>query len=234
MDDATLDRELGARLDWSPVPRPARASLHGRYVTLEPLDPDRHASLLFEAAHGDDADPFLWRYLGYGPFRDLEDYRAWVTAASQSPDPLFHAVVPEAGEPAGQTSYLRIDETNGVIEIGHIWFGARMQRSRAATEAIFLLASHAFDDLGYRRLEWKCNARNERSMIAAHRFGFTYEGTFRNHLVARDRNRDTAWFSIIDREWPAIRAGFQVWLDPANFDDDRQQRRSLQECRRSP
>ncbi len=232
MDDATLDRELGPRLDWSPVARPERTSLQGRYVTLEPLDADRHAAPLFRATHEVGADPFLWLYLGYGPFRDLDEYRAWVETASQSPDPLFHAVIPEAGEPAGQTSFLRIDEANGAIEIGHIWFSGRMQRSRAATEAIFLLASHAFDDLGYRRLEWKCNARNTRSMAAAERFGFTYEGTFRQATVVRDRNRDTAWFSIIGNEWPPIRAGFEAWLDPANFDAEGQQRRSLEACRR--
>lgn len=234
MDDATLDRDLGPRLNWTPVPRPERVTLHGRYVSLEPLDAEQHADALFEAAQGEGADPLLWKYLGYGPFRDADDYRAWVENASVSPDPMFHAVIPTGGEASGQTSYLRIEPAHGVIEIGHIWFGGRLQRSRATTEAIFLLASHAFDDLGYRRLEWKCNARNERSMAAAERFGFTYEGTFRNAVVARDRNRDTAWFSIIDSEWPAIRAGFQAWLDPGNFDEAGQQRRSLQECRRTP
>lgn len=234
MDDASLDRELGPRLHWSPVTRPAREPLRGRYVTVEPLEADRHAAPLFAASHGANADPLLWRYLSVGPYPDLETYTAWVRQASQSPDPLFHAVVPEGGEPSGQTSYLRIDEANGVIEIGHIWFGARMQRSRAATEAIFLLASHALDDLGYRRLEWKCNARNERSMAAARRFGFTYEGTFRNAIVVRDRNRDTAWFSIIAEEWPPIHAGFEAWLDPANFHADGRQRRTLEDCRREP
>ncbi len=234
MDDVTLDRELGPRLDWSPVTRPAREPLRGRYVTLEPIDADRHAEALFEAAQGEGADPLLWLYMGNGPYRDVDEYRAWVESASQSPDPLFHAVIPEGNNPSGQTSYMRIDETNGVIEIGHIWFGGRMQRSRAATEAIFLLASHAFDDLGYRRLEWKCNARNDRSQAAARRFGFTYEGTFRNAIVVRDRNRDTAWYSIITEEWPAIRAGFEAWLDPANFDAEGRQRRSLEACRREP
>lgn len=234
MDDATLDRELGPRLHWTPVPRPERVDLHGRYVTLEPMDARRHTGALFDAAQGEGADPRLWLYLGYGPFASVDDYRAWVETASVSPDPLFQAVIPTGDEPAGQASYLRIDPTNGVIEIGHIWFGGRIQRSPATTEAIFLLARHAFDELGYRRLEWKCNARNERSRAAAARLGFTYEGTFRNAIVTRDRNRDTAWFSIIAEEWPAIRAGFEAWLDPANFDANGRQRRSLQDCRRAP
>lgn len=234
MDDATLDRELGPRLNWTPVPRPERVPLRGQHVTLEPLDADRHTAALFEAAQGEGADPLLWRYMGNGPYRDLEEYRAWVEAASQSPDPLFQAVIPTGGEPAGQVSYMRIDPPNGVIEIGHIWFGGKIQRSPATTEAIYLLARHAFDDLGYRRLEWKCNALNERSKAAAGRLGFTYEGTFRNATVVRDRNRDTAWFSIIDEEWPAVRAGFEAWLDPANFDADGTQRRSLEDCRRAP
>ena len=232
MDDATLDRELGPRLHWTPAPYPERVTLRGKHVTLEPLDADRHAAALFDAAQGEDADPLLWRYLGNGPYRDLDEYRSWVETASASADPLFHAVVPTGGEPSGQTSYLRIDPPNGVIEIGHIWFGGRMQRSRATTEAIYLLAAQAFDDLGYRRLEWKCNARNKRSRAAAERLGFTYEGTFRNAVVVRDRNRDTAWFSIIEEEWPAVRAGFEQWLEPDNFDAEGRQRRSLQECRR--
>lgn len=231
MDSDALDRELGPQLHWTPVPRPARVPLRGRYVRLEPLDAQRHTAALFEAAQGDGADPLLWKYMGNGPYRDLEEYRTWVDMASASVDPLFHAVIPAGEEPAGQTSYLRIDERNGAIEIGHIWFGGRIQRSRATTEAIYLLAAHVFDDLGYRRLEWKCNARNERSKAAAARFGFTYEGTFRNHLVVHDRNRDTAWFSIIAEEWPSIRAAFVAWLDPANFDADGRQRRSLAELR---
>jgi RimJ/RimL family protein N-acetyltransferase len=231
MDDVTLDQDLGPRLGWAPVARPARMPLTGRLVTLEPIDPDRHTGPLFEAAQGDGADPDLWRYLGYGPFRDSDHYREWTTSAAASADPLFYAVVPTDGPPAGQVSFLRLDPPHGVIEIGHIWFGGRIQRSPATTEAIFLLASEAFDTLGYRRLEWKCNARNARSRAAAERLGFTYEGTFRNAAVVRDRNRDTAWYSIIDEEWPRVRAAFEAWLDPANFDADGDQIRSLAEIR---
>jgi RimJ/RimL family protein N-acetyltransferase len=231
MDDAMLDRELGPRLHWTPAPPPERLPLRGRYVTLEPIDAERHAAALFEAAQGEGADPLLWLYLGYGPFQDADDYRAWVESASASPDPLFHAVIPDGHEASGQTSYLRIEPQHGVIEIGHIWFGGRIQRSPATTEAIYLLARHVFDELGYRRLEWKCNARNERSKAAAERLGFTYEGTFRNAVVVRDRNRDTAWFSITDDEWPRVRAAFEAWLAPENFDPDGRQKRSLQEIR---
>lgn len=231
MDDATLDREMGPRLHWTPARRPDRVRLQGQYVALEPINAERHASALFEAAQGEGADPLLWLYMGNGPYGDLDEYRAWVESASASPDPLFQAVIPTGDEPAGQVSYMRIDPPHGVIEIGHIWFGGRIQRSPATTEAIYLLARHVFDDLGYRRLEWKCNARNERSKAAAERLGFTYEGTFRNAVVVRDRNRDTAWFSIIDSEWPKVRAAFETWLDPSNFDTEGRQRRSLQEIR---
>jgi RimJ/RimL family protein N-acetyltransferase len=233
MDDASLNRELGPKMDWSPIQRPGRQPLRGRYVTLEPMDAARHADALFDAAEGVDADPLLWRYLSYGPFGDIEPFRDLIEKNSSSDDPLFYAVVPAGGTPAGQVTFMRMDPANGVIEIGNIWFGGAIQRSPATTEAIYLLARHAFDDLGYRRLEWKCNARNARSRRAAERFGFTYEGTFRNHTVVRDRSRDTAWYSIIDEEWPDIRAAFDAWLSPDNFAPNGDQHRSLEEIRRS-
>lgn len=229
-----LDDVLGPPLDWSPVPAPAQSPLVGRYVSLVPLDANAHADALYRASHGDETDPALWRYMSYGPFDDPGDFRHWVQTNSESTDPLFYAVVPTGKEAAGQVTYLRIDRTNGVIEIGHIWFGAAIQRSPIATEAIYLLARHAFDDLGYRRLEWKCHAGNQRSRHAAERFGFTYEGTFRNAVVQRDRNRDTAWYAIIDSEWPAISSGFTAWLAPDNFDADGNQIRTLADCRESP
>lgn len=233
MDDASLDRELGPRLGWTPASPPQRTVLRGRYVHLDPLDAERHTAGLFEAAQGDGADPLLWRYLGYGPFTSSGEFRAWVETNSRSHDPHFFAVILTGGEPAGQATLMRIDPPNGVIEIGHIWFGGRIQRSPATTETIALLAVYAFDSLGYRRLEWKCNARNQRSRRAAERLGFTYEGTFRNHTVVRDRNRDTAWFSIIDEEWPRVRAAFDAWLDPGNFDESGVQVRSLTEIRQT-
>ncbi|HWV23146.1 MAG TPA: GNAT family protein, partial [Thermomicrobiales bacterium] len=153
MDEAVLDDILGPRLDWSPVSRPNRAPLRGRFVSLEPFDADRHAKPLYRASHGDNPDPILWTYLSYGPWPDVASYQAWVEEQARSSDPLFFAIVPEGGEAAGQATYMRIDETNGVIEIGHIWFGPALQQTRAATETIYLLAKHAFDDLGYRRFE---------------------------------------------------------------------------------
>lgn len=228
-----LAGSLGEIVDWQPVPPPSRIVLPGTRVRLEPLDPDRHGAALF-AAQGSDADPELWTYMASGPYPDEAPFRGYLETAAGSDDPLFFAIVDAAtGIAQGVASYLRVDPANGVIEIGHIWLGAALQRTPAATEAIFLLARHAFDDLGYRRLEWKCNARNARSRRAAERFGFAYEGTFRQHLVVKGRNRDTAWYAIIDREWPPIRAAFEAWLDPGNFDETGSQRRSLREIRAS-
>ena len=193
--------------------------LTGRTVRLEPLDADRHAGALFEAAQGDGADPLVWRYLAYGPFADAGEYAAWARAATAGGDPLFFAIVVDAlGGPAGVASYLRIEPVHACVEIGHIWLGGRMQRTTAATEAIHLLLRHAFDDLGYRRVEWKCDAANARSRAAAERFGFTFEGVFRQHMIVKGANRDTAWFALLDEEWPAVRALFEPWLDPANHD----------------
>jgi RimJ/RimL family protein N-acetyltransferase len=218
--------------DWTPAARPERAVLQGERVRLEPLDPDRHAAALFEAAQGEGADPQLWRYFGYGPFADAADYRAWTVENASSDDPLFFTVVEQAtGRPGGVVSFLRIEPAHGCIEIGHIWFGAHLQRTPIATETIFLLARHAFDDLGNRRLEWKCDAQNARSRRAAARFGFTYEGVFRQHMVLQGRNRDTAWFSLLDSEWPAARAAFEAWLAPENFDAGGRQRAALADLR---
>jgi RimJ/RimL family protein N-acetyltransferase len=205
--------------------RPRRAVLEGARVRLEPLDPARHAETLFAAARGDDA---LWDYLPYGPFDDVAALSAHLAAQAESEDPLFFAVVVD-GAACGVVSYLRVEPAHGCIEIGHIWFGAPLQRTPAATEAIYLLAREAFDGLSNRRFEWKCNASNARSRRAAERFGFTFEGVFRQHMIVKGRNRDTAWYSILDGEWPAVRAGFEAWLDASNFDAGGQQRRSLGE-----
>lgn len=198
-------------------------------MRLEPVNVARHASDLFEASRNADD---IWTYLAYGPFDSLAAFTSWLEARAASNDPLFFAVVDRAARTArGMASYLRMEPAHGVIEIGHIWFAPSLQRTRQATEAIFLLSRHAFDDLGYRRLEWKCDSLNAPSRRAAERFGFTYEGIFRQHMVIKDRNRDTAWFSIIDAEWPSRRAAFEQWLAPANFDSDGKQRRSLAEIR---
>jgi RimJ/RimL family protein N-acetyltransferase len=206
----------------------ATTALRGDHVVLEPLDPARHGDALFAAGH-DRADPVLWKYLPYGPFHgDRAAFDAHLAAQAGSIDPRFYAVVARAsGRAAGVVSYLRIEPEHGVVEIGHIWFGAPLQRTPGATETVALLARHAFDVLGHRRLEWKCDAANARSQAAARRFGFTYEGTFRQHQVVKGRNRDSAWFSILDTEWPAVRAGFDAWLAPGNFAADGTQRASL-------
>ena len=215
-----------------PARPPQRGTLAGRFVTLAPVEPDRHAPALFAASHGPAADPALWTYLPYGPFDDEAALAAFLRDAAASDDPLFFTVLDaRGGVPVGIVSYLRMAPSDAVVEIGHIWFGGALQRTAGATEAIYLLARHAFDDLGHRRLEWKCNAANERSVRAAERLGFTYEGTFRQHMIVKGANRDTAWFSMLDGEWPAARAAFERWLAPANFDADGRQRRRLADLR---
>jgi RimJ/RimL family protein N-acetyltransferase len=199
-------------------------------MTLRPVAPASDAATLYRISHAPAGDPEIWTYLPDGPFADVAAYREWLEAASGSADPHFYTVVAD-GRPAGVVSLLAIEPAHGTIEIGHVWFGPALQRTPAATEAIFLLARHAFDDLGYRRLEWKCNALNAASRRAAERFGFRYEGTFAQHRVFKGRNRDTAWFAITDAAWPPIRAGFQAWLAPENFDADGRQRRSLGDLR---
>ncbi|HEV2065332.1 MAG TPA: GNAT family protein [Thermomicrobiales bacterium] len=219
-------------LGWKPVEPPGRVTLTGRFVRLEPFDPDAHAATLFDAAHGPGADPHLWDYMSSGPFADLVSFRPYLDDVAATDDPLAFTVVDLGdGTPRGMARLMRIDTANGVGEIGHIWFGSGLQRTPGATEAIFLLAGYMFDTLGYRRFEWKCNAANGRSRRAAERFGFSFEGIFRQHMVVKDRNRDTAWFAIIDRDWPMIRRAFALWLDPANFDAAGQQKRSLTEIR---
>lgn len=225
----TAETHEGAHLsDWQPARAPEHRTLQGGRVRLEPLDPDRHTADLFAAAQGAGADPDLWRYMSQGPFPGERELRAWLAEHAACTDPLFLAVVDLAsGRAGGVVSYLRIEPAHGCIEIGHIWFGAELQRTPQATEAIHLLARHAFDDLGNRRLEWKCNAANARSRRAAERLGFTFEGVFRQHLIIKGRNRDTAWFSLLDSEWPTARAAFEAWLAPENFDADGRQRRPL-------
>jgi RimJ/RimL family protein N-acetyltransferase len=221
-------------LDWTPAGLPRGEPLIGRSVRLEPLDPSAHGKPLFNASHDGGAAEPLFRYLPYGPFAGFEDFKAWLDQRAASTDPLFFAILDRiSGSPQGMASFLRMVPEQGVIEIGHIWFAPALQRTRAATAAIYLMARHAFDDLGYRRLEWKCDAHNEPSRRAAERFGFTFEGVFRQHMIVKGRNRDSAWFSILDREWPPIRAGFEAWLAPENFDPDGRQRLSLAAVRDS-
>ena len=215
---------------WTPRPLPAVEPIEGRWVTVLPTDVTRDAAGLYEATR--QGDPALWDYLPYGPFPDEAAFEQWL--ATHVADPLL---IPEtvvdrgSGNPVGCASFMRIDQDHGTIEIGHIFFGAGLQRTAAATEAIYLMLRHAFDDLGYRRVEWKCDAANGRSVRAAARFGFQPEGVWRQHRIVKGRNRDTAWFSIIDKEWPDVRAGFEAWLSDDNFDEEGRQIRRLEELR---
>lgn len=222
-----LGQPIGFALpDWSPPPFPPRMTLTGRFCRIEPLDAARHAAQLFEAFAAD-SDGRGWTYLPYGPFIDLEGFTAWLSANANSHDPQFYAIVDVAtGIAAGMASYLRITPSAGSIEVGHIHFSPALQRTPLATEAMYLMMRQAFD-LGYRRYEWKCDALNAASRAAAQRLGFSYEGIFRQATVYRGRNRDTAWYAIIDREWPALRQAFEQWLAPQNFDSDGQQRARL-------
>lgn len=230
----TLTTQDDKAIDRVPAHAPRRSILRGNLVRLEPLDPGRHGPDLYGASHGPDTDPHLWDYLPDGPFADDAAFNSWLKGAARSDDPLFFAVVDAAtGRAQGMVSYLRIVPAHGVIEIGYIWFGPALQRTRGATEAIYLLARHVFDDLGYRRLEWKCNALNERSRRAAERLGFAFEGIFRQHMVVKGRNRDTAWYAMLDSEWPLARTAFERWLAPENVDGSGRQRRSLAEFRAS-
>lgn len=217
-------------LDWRPARAPERAALEGATVLLEPLDPARHADDLYAASAGADE---TWLYLPYGPFQSQRDFVDWLTRHASTADPLAFAIVDRAtGRALGITTLMSIVPEHGVIEIGHIWLSPALQRTRQATDALYVQARHAFDVLGYRRLEWKCDAANAPSRRAAERFGFVFEGVFRQHRVIKGRNRDTAWFSITDGEWPTRRAAFEAWLAPENFDSDGAQRRSLADIRR--
>jgi RimJ/RimL family protein N-acetyltransferase len=213
--------------DWTPRPRPPRTPMEGRLTRVEPLDPARHERSLF-AAYADDPNGKVWTYMIWGPFADQPGLRTWLDERAEIDDPLMFAIVDKRdGAALGVASFMRIDPKAGVIEVGGIAFAPRLQRSAIATEAMYLMMRRAFDELGYRRYEWKCDALNEPSRIAARRLGFRYEGTFRQATVYKGRNRDTAWFSMADDEWPAVRRALETWLAPGNFDVDGRQRTSL-------
>ena len=215
--------------DWSPPPRPDGVPLEGRHARLERLDPDRHAADLHRANSVEDR---IWTYLPYGPFSSAATYHRWAREVSAGSDPMFYAIQDRAsGHWAGVASYLRIAPEAGSIEVGHINFAAELQRTPAATEALFLMMEWAFE-AGYRRFEWKCDALNRGSRRAAQRLGLTYEGVFRQATVVKGRNRDTAWFAAIDAEWPALREAFSAWLSPSNFDADGRQRERLSDLTR--
>jgi RimJ/RimL family protein N-acetyltransferase len=218
--------------DWSPRPLPPRAALEGRHCRVEPLKPERHAEELFEAFSR--SDPTNWTYLPdyMGPYTAPSDWRQWIESAFASDDPLWYAIMDKAsGRAVGMAAYLRMDAKSGVIEVGGLNYSKALQRKRAATEAMYLMMRRAFDELGYRRYEWKCDALNAPSRAAAERLGFTYEGIFRQHMVYRGRSRDSAWFSITDQEWPNVRKALEDWLEPNNFDAQSRQKASLKQLR---
>jgi len=196
-------------------------------VTLEPLDAERHSEDLWQAVQGHDE---LWTWLPDGPYNSEADLRRAVEQRQAASSAIFLAIIPaETCEAAGWASYMRMEPAHGVIEVGSILYSPSLQRTVAATEAMYMMASHVFDHLGYRRYEWKCNALNLPSRRAAERLGFTFEGIFRQHMVVKGRSRDSAWYSMLDHEWPTRKRAFEAWLEPANFDDEGKQRRSLNE-----
>ncbi|XDZ50401.1 GNAT family N-acetyltransferase [Neisseriaceae bacterium CLB008] len=208
---------LGAEVSWQPLAPITPKNIKGFYCTLEPLDPERHLNELYEALC---AQPNQdgWTYLAYGPFADQAAFAIWLAHSARDPDLLFYAICDAQGRALGLVAYLAISLEHGSIEIGHVHFGHAMRRSRISTEAIYLLINQAFN-LGFRRCEWKCDSMNQPSAKAALRFGFQYEGLFRQHRVNRGRNRDTQWFSIIDGEWSQLQKRYLNWLNPKNFSD---------------
>ncbi len=229
-----LGQPIGPALDWEPCEPPSTTPMEGRFCRLEAADANRHAEGLFEAARTD-ADDRMWTYLPYGPFDSADAYGRWMLTTCASDDPLFFAIVDRAtGRPTGMASLMRIEPAVGVVEIGHVQLSPRLQRSSAATEAMFLLLRRVFAEAGYRRCEWKCDDLNAPSRRAAERLGFRFEGIFRQATIYKGRNRDTAWYSILDAEWPALDEAFRSWLDESNFDADGAQRRPLSALQPQP
>lgn len=213
---------------WKPAPYPPHEPIEGRFCVLEPLDVAKHAESLY-SANSLDPEGAMWTYMPVGPFANKDAYFQWALEASQSRDPLFFAIIDkELGRAVGVASYLRIDPKQGTIEVGHLAFSPLLQKTPAATEAMYLMMERAFS-LGYRRYEWKCNALNAPSRRAAQRFGFSFEGVFRQAIIVKGHNRDTAWYSVIDAEWLPLQSAFLQWLDPTNFDAEGRQRIRLSE-----
>ena len=208
------ERPVGEPVGTTPARRPARVPLEGRFVSLVPVDPEVHGHGLYATSHdGSDEAARMWTYLAYGPWPDEPSMRAWLDPLPASDDPLFFAVIDRAtGDPVGIVTMMSIEPAMRHLELGNIWFSPRAQRTRANTESVYLMLREAFDELGNRRVEWKCDALNARSRAAAERLGFTFEGVFRQHMIIKERNRDTAWYAMLDHEWPAIRANFERWL----------------------
>jgi len=214
---------------WKGRDVPPETAMQGRFCSVEPMDADRHARELFDA-YTTDTNGGLWTYMAVGPFETFVRFSEWMETASKGKDPLFHAIIDQStGKAVGMAAYMRIVPGHGVIEVGNIAYSPLMQRTPVATEAMYLMMRRVFDELGYRRYEWKCDALNAPSRSAALRLGFTYDGLFEQALIYKGRNRDTAWYSILDRDWPRLRQAFEIWLAPENFDADGQQKCRLPE-----
>ena len=219
---------IGPQVDPHPATRPQRVTLAGRRVTLAPLDARKHAVSLYDGSNGDPDRERVWSYLFDGPYANLQDFRASIEAKARSEDPLFFAVVDNvSGRALGYQTLMRFDAPNRVIEVGNVMYTPALQRTAGATEAQYLFATYVFDTLGVRRYEWKCNALNAPSRRAAERLGFSFEGVFRQHMIVKGRSRDTAWYAMLDSEWPARRAAFERWLRLDNFDGQGRQKESL-------
>ena len=230
MTTAPPTQPIGPLVDAHPAKRPERVALKGRWITLAPLDAEAHAEALYEGSNGDAARERVWTYLPYGPYRSLGEFVADVELKARSADPLFFAAVDNAsGRAVGHLSLMRTNPTNRAIEVGHVMYTPAIQRAAGATETQYLFARYVFDELGYRRYEWKCDNLNAPSKRAAERFGFTFEGIFRQHMIVKGRNRDTAWFAMLDGEWPARKAAYERWLALDNFDAEGRQKLRLSE-----
>jgi RimJ/RimL family protein N-acetyltransferase len=224
-DGETGDQPVGPVVDGTPAGRPEPVVFDGRFARAEKLDAARHADDLWQAVKDDDR---LWTYMAYGPFPDRASFDRWFEERVVSLDPYAYAVIDKAsGKAVGSVTLMEIRPAARVIEIGSIVYAPALQRTAAGTEVQYLMARYVFETLGYRRYEWKCHDLNAKSKRAAERFGFIYEGTFRQHMIVKGRNRDTAWFSMLDSEWPAIRAAYERWLAPDNFDTAGRQKARL-------
>ncbi len=222
-----FEQPIGRALsDWTTRQRPAAVNLSGQYCDLAPLNVARHGEDLYKMLN-DDKNIQGWTYLSYGPFTSLKAFLTWLTQAAEQTDPLFFVITDKHHQPLGLFSLLRINEAMGSVEIGHVHYSPTLKRSVIATEAMYLLLRHVFSDLGYRRCEWKCDALNDKSRRAAKRYGFQFEGIFRQAMIYKGRNRDTAWFAMIDKDWPAIQTAYTAWLTPENFDQNGIQRSRL-------
>lgn len=217
---------IGTEVDSTPAGRPAHTRLSGRSVTLIALDAVEHAESLYHETEATGQDD-VWRYLFEGPYADMGGFRAGLEKKAASKDPLFYAILNTGGRAVGHAAYMRIEPIHRCIEVGSILYTRTLQRTIAGTEAMYLMARHVFEDLGYRRYEWKCNSLNEPSRRAALRYGFKFEGIFRQHMIVKGRNRDTAWFAMLDSDWPRVKANFEKWLDISNFDSEGRQQVSL-------